>query len=641
MQRLDDRFERQPLHHDPHGSHASHDDGEGGGSHGSHGSHAGAADHGGHHAAAFRRRFWVSLALSLPVIVTSPMIMDWFGYRLAFPGLGLVGPVLGTVIFLWGGWPFLEGGWHELRSRRPGMMLLISMAISVAFTASMATSLGLLHVDFWWELAALVTIMLLGHWLEMRALGQARDALSALAELLPDEADLVEDDGSVRTVPASALRPGHVVLVRAGGRVPADGEIAEGEAELDESMITGESRPVARGPGQRVVAGTVSTDSSLKLRVSAIGEDTALAGIRRLVEQAQSSRSRAQVLADRAAAVLFYVATGAGVATFVVWSALGSPYEAVMRLVTVLVISCPHALGLATPLVTSLSSAIAARAGILVRDRLSLERSRTVDTFLFDKTGTLTRGEHAVVGLAASDPWTEEELLALAAAAEAQSEHPLGRAIVRAARERGLHVPAVTSFRSLPGRGVEAEVDGRRLGVGGPRLLAERGTEEPEELNRWADTYRARGASILYLVDGTTVAGAVALEDEVRPEAGEAVRSLQRLGRRVVLITGDAAQVAEAVARDLGIDEVLAEVLPQDKAAKVAELQHRGRSVAMIGDGVNDAPALARADVGIAIGAGTDVAIESAGLVLAGSDPRSVPAVVSLSRASHRKSVQN
>ena len=605
-----------------------------------HGSRNDHADHGGHadHAEVFRRRFWWSLLLTLPIVATSEMVMEWFRYDLDFPGIELVGPVLGTVVFLWGGWPFLSGGAEELRARQPGMMLLVAMAITVAFTASMATSLGWFDLEFWWELAALVTIMLLGHWQEMKALGQAGDALAALAALLPDEAERVQPGGVIDVVPVDALTLGDLVLIRSGSRVPADGEIVDGSAELDESMITGESRPVAKAAGDRVIAGTVATDSALRVRVDAVGDETALAGIQRLVDEAQRSTSRAQVLADRAAALLFYVAAGAAVVTFVAWSVFDSLDEAVVRVVTVLVISCPHALGLAIPLVVAISSAKAAANGILVKDRLALEQSRTVEAFLFDKTGTLTKGEHTVAAVAGMDGMTEDEVLVLAAAVEADSEHPLARAIVAAAPSPGL---TSTSFRSHTGRGVEAVVGGRRYILGGPALLREQGLGEPAELIGWADGWRGRGAAVLYLVDNEGVLGAVALEDEVRPEAREAVTALQDMGRRVVMITGDAREVADAVAADLGLDEVFAEVLPEDKDAKVAELQGRGLSVAMVGDGVNDAPALARADVGIAIGAGTDVAIESAGLILARSDPRAVVGVIRLSQAAHRKSLQN
>jgi Cu2+-exporting ATPase len=607
----------------------------------SHDDHAGHDKHAGHDPEMFRRRFWLSLLLTLPIVATSDMVMDWLGYSLDFPGMSLVGPLLGSFVFGWGGWPFLAGGVAELRSRQPGMMLLISQAIVVAYVASMATSLERFDLEFWWELAALVTIMLLGHWQEMKAIGQAHGALAALAELLPDDAERVEPDGSVTAVPLAELRPGDVVLVRSGARVPADGEIVDGAAELDESMVTGESRPVPKQVGERVVAGTVSTDSAIRVRVTAVGENTALAGIQRLVAAAQASGSRAQVLADRFAALLFYVATGAGLLTFLAWWSTGNLDDAVVRTVTVLVIACPHALGLAIPLVISISTAVAAKAGILVKDRLALERMRTVDAVLFDKTGTLTRGAHVLRDLATIAGTSDDEALRLAAAVEADSEHPLARAIVVAAGERG-EVGRARDFQSLTGRGVEATVDGARYAVGGPALLRERGLQEPTELSGRVGEWRERGAAVLYLVRDREVIAAFALEDEVRPEAREAVAELRNLGvKRIVMITGDARQVAEAVAADLGVDEVFAEVLPEDKDRAVTELQSRGLTVAMVGDGVNDAPALARADVGIAIGAGTDVAIESAGVVLASSDPRGVIGIIRLSRASYRKMLQN
>jgi Cu2+-exporting ATPase len=599
--------------------------------------------HAGHTTQMFRDRFWVSLALSIPIILYSEMVQMWLSFSMPqFPGSGWVAPVLGTFIFVWGGWPFLKGGFEEAREWRPGMMLLISMAITVAFVASAATTLGLFALDFWWELALLVTIMLLGHWMEMRAVGQASGALEALAALLPDEAERVTD-GTTEKVSIEDLGEGDVVLVRSGGRVPADGEIVEGEAELDESMITGESKPVPKGVGEKVVAGTVATDSSIRVRITDVGEETTLAGIRRLVEEAQGSSSRAQSLADRAAALLFYIATAAGVITFVVWLVLGQLARAIENTVTVLVISCPHALGLAIPLVIAIATGLSARNGILVKDRLALERMRTVDTVLFDKTGTLTKGEPAVAGVAVAegfDGGEEEALLRLAAAVEADSEHPLARAIVAAAGDKG-GVPAADNFRSLTGRGVEAEVSGSAVAVGGPSLLRERGLEEPADLVEAVEGWKARGATILHLIRDGRISGALALEDEIRPESREAVKALHEQVIRVVMITGEARQVADAVAADLGIDEVFAEVLPEDKDKAVAELQRRGERVAMVGDGVNDAPALARADVGIAIGAGTDVAIESAGVVLARSDPRAVLGVVELSKAGYRKMRQN
>jgi Cu2+-exporting ATPase len=650
-------YEAEHLHA-AHGEHHGHvgpaAPGGAGAQHGGHDAHAGHGrhdKHAGHDPEAFRRKFWLSLLLTLPIVATSHMVMGWFGYTLDFAGMAWVGPVLGSFVFFYGGWPFLVGGVREARDRTPGMMLLISMAITVAYVASLATSLGLFALDFWWELAALVTIMLLGHWQEMKAIGQAQGALAALAALLPDDAERVTDDG-VETVPAADLRMGDVVLVRSGARVPADGYIVDGAAELDESMITGESRPVSRSVGDRVVAGTVATDSAIRVKINAVGDDTALAGIQRLVAQAQESSGRAQVLADRFAAMLFYIATAAAAITFVAWWAFGSLSDAVVRTVTVLVIACPHALGLAIPLVIALSTAVAARNGILVKDRLALERMRTVNAVLFDKTGTLTKGAHTVTGVAAAEGFSESEVLRLAGGVEADSEHPLARAIVTAAEQRDGRATA-TDFRSLTGRGVQAVIDSTTYAVGGPALLRELDAKMPVELTERASEWSARGAAVLYLLRidnalGNTAAavGAVALEDEVRPEAREAVEQLRAIGiAKIVMITGDAKPVAEAVAADLGfrpgVDEVFAEVLPADKDQAVADLQARGLTVAMVGDGVNDAPALARADVGIAIGAGTDVAIESAGVVLASSDPRGVIAIVRLSKASYRKMIQN
>jgi P-type Cu2+ transporter len=601
-------------------------------------------DHGGHgdHAAMFRDRLWVTALLAIPIVVWSEHIQMWLGYTAPqFPGADLIAPVLGTVVFLYGGQPFLSGGWQEAKARQPGMMLLIAMAITVAYVASMATSLGLFSQEVWWELALLIAIMLLGHWIEMRAIGQARGALAALAELLPDDAERVADDGTIEVVPVASLARGDVVLVRPGARVPADGTIVEGSADVDESMLTGESNPVARETGDHVVAGTVVADASLRIEVDAVGDDTAIAGIQRMVEEAQSSRSRAQVLADRAAALLFYVAVAAGAITALVWASLGQPALAVDRTVTVLIIACPHALGLAIPLVTAISTSKSARSGILVKDRGALERMRTVDAVLFDKTGTLTRGEHVVADVAVGPSVEVDDLLRLAGAVEADSEHPLARAIHAYAAERAGPLPNADGFRSLTGRGVVATVEGREVAVGGPALIRERDLEPPSEVADATARWVERGAAVLHVVRDGEVIGALALEDEVRDVSRRAVDELHAAGVTVAMITGDARQVADAVAAELGIDEVFAEVLPEDKDAKVAELQDRGMTVAMVGDGVNDAPALARADVGVAIGAGTDVAIESAGIVLASDDPNGVLAIRRLSAATYRKMVQN
>ncbi|WP_298889302.1 heavy metal translocating P-type ATPase [uncultured Serinicoccus sp.] len=579
------------------------------------------------------------LALAVPTVLASQMFAHLLGYELPdLPGLAWVSPVLGTVMYAWGGRPFLTGAVSEVRGRSPGMMLLIGMAITVAFLASWGSTLGVLdeRLDFWWELALLVVIMLLGHWIEMRSLAATSSALDSLAALLPDEAERVEGDSTVTVAPAD-LEVGDVVVVRPGASVPADGRIVDGSASMDESMVTGESTPVRREQGDDVVAGTVATDSGLRVEVTATGDETTLAGIQKLVSQAQSSSTRTQRLADRAAGWLFWFALGAAVVTAVVWSSLGMPDAAVVRAITVLVIACPHALGLAIPLVVSIATERAARGGVLVTDRLALETMRSVDTVLFDKTGTLTLGEPTVTAVEPADGRTEQDVLRLAAAAEADSEHPLARAIVDAAAERGLDVPRSGDFASSPAVGVRAVVDGVTVQVGGPSLLEQEGLPELDVAQRW----RADGAIILHVVADGEVVGALRLADGVRPESREAIDALHTAGVDVVMITGDAQAVADAVAHELGVDRVFAGVRPEDKSSTVAELQAEGRTVAMVGDGVNDAPALAQADVGLAIGAGTDVAIGSAGVVLAGSDPRSVLAVMDLSRASYRTMTQN
>ncbi|NQX34916.1 heavy metal translocating P-type ATPase [Herbiconiux sp. VKM Ac-2851] len=635
-----------------HAEHGGHD--HGGHDHSSH-DHAGHGGHGGHgghdhsgHVAMFRRLFWVMLVVAVPVVAFSSMFAMILGYELPADGpTTFISPILGTVMFVIGGRPFLTGGVDELRAKQPGMMLLIALAITVAFLASWGATLGLLdhQLDFWWELALLIVIMLLGHWIEMRSLAQTTSALDSLAALLPDEAERVDPGsptGSITVAPAD-LVVGDLVIVRPGGRVPADGEITEGTADLDESMITGESKPVTRGPGAHVVAGTVATDTSLRIRVTAVGDDTALAGIQRLVTEAQNSSSRAQRIADVAAGWLFWFALGSAIITAVVWTLVGSPDDAVIRTITVLVIACPHALGLAIPLVVSIATERAAKAGILVKDRLALETMRTVDTVLFDKTGTLTKGAHVVTSITPAPGSAEADVLALAAAAESDSEHPLARAIVEAGRMRGLTLPPATAFTSSPAVGVSARITDTAghtatVHVGGPRLLEEHAAHP---LASFAGGVEATSDTVLHVLRDHEVIGRITLADEIRPESRSAVDELRRQGVEVVMITGDADPVAQAVAAELGITRVFAGVRPEDKAAKVAELQAEGRTVAMVGDGVNDAPALARADVGIAIGAGTDVAIASAGVILASDDPRSVLSVIRLSKAGYRKMTQN
>jgi Cu2+-exporting ATPase len=611
-----------------------------------HSGHAGHAAHAGHSVAMFRDKFWLSFALTIPTLVWGHMLPRALGYAPPqFPGSHLIPPVLGTVVFFYGGWPFIEGARRELRARLPGMMTLIALAITVAFGFSLAVTLGFPGMPLWEELATLVTVMLLGHWIEMRSIAQAQGALAELAKLLPNTAVRVVRDGGaerVEEVPVTALSEGDLVLVRPGARIPADGVVREGDSAVNESMITGESRLVEKHPGDRVIAGTVNEAGSLRVEVTGVGEKTMLAGIMRLVEQAQQSRSRAQALADRAAYWLTIIALGSGSLTFVVWLAVGAPIEfAIERLVTVLVIACPHALGLAIPLVIAISTTLGARSGLLVRDRRGLEEARLLDVIVFDKTGTLTLGEYRVVALRTLGGLSESDALRLAAAVEQDSEHPVARAIVASARERGLDLPRAVDFKAVPGHGAQAAVDGRRLAVGGPNLLGRIGVQPPQELAEFAQAAAARREGVVYLLEGDRVLAAFAVADAIRPESPEAISRLHQLGLEVAMLTGDSKAVADAVARDLGIDTVFAQVLPDEKAGKIQELQRQGKRVGMVGDGVNDAPALVTADVGIAIGAGTDVAVEAADVVLVRSDPRDVPRIIALSRVSYRKMVQN
>jgi P-type Cu2+ transporter len=590
----------------------------------------------------FRSRFWISLALTIPTVAWGHMLAAVTGWHApAFPGSTLVAPVLGTIVFLYGGQPFLRGAVPELRERRPGMMTLISLAIVVAFGFSAAVTLGYRGMPLWDELATLVTVMLLGHWIEMRSITRAQGALQELAKLLPGTATRLEGDREVE-VPLDALRDGDLILIRPGARIPADGLVRAGESSVDESMLTGESRPVRRIPGERVVAGTVNGDGSLRVEVTGTGERTALAGIMRLVEQAQASKSRAQALADRAAFLLTVVAVAAAVLTIAVWALAGADGGFIVeRVVTVLVIACPHALGLAIPLVIAISTAVGAGSGLLVRDRRGLEEARRLDRVVFDKTGTLTLGAHRVVALRTDGGVGEDEALRIAAAVERDSEHSVARAIVTTAQERRIEVPAAAGFEAIPGYGARAGVDGHEWRVGGPNLLRRDHVQPSAALETFARERGEGGEAVVYLVDGTRAVAAFAIADAIRPESAEAVRRLRELGIEAVMLTGDARPVAEAVARELGITEVHAEVLPGRKVEIVQALQHGGKKVAMVGDGVNDAPALVAADVGIAMGAGTDVAVEAGDIVLVRSDPRDVPRIVALSRATYRKMIQN
>jgi Cu2+-exporting ATPase len=603
--------------------------------------HSGHTQHSDHSASMFRDKFWLSLTLTLPVVFWSADVQHWLGYRApTFPGSRLIPAILGMIIFVYGGSVFIQGAGGELSRRQPGMMTLISLAIVVAFTASMAAALGFFQVDVWWELSTLISVMLLGHWLEMHAVTQAQGALHALAALLPDSAERVTNSG-IEQVSLAELRVGDVVLVRPGFRVPADGIVLEGTADVDESLITGESRAIPKEPGTTVVGGTVAAGGSLRVRVRSVGEETTLSGIMRLVAAAQASGSRAQALADRAAAFLFYVAVAAGTLTFAYWWLAGDRKHALIRTATVLVIACPHALGLAIPLVIAISTAIGARNGLLVKDRLALERARNLDVVIFDKTGTLTRGAPVLSGVAVVTGVDEGEMLGLASAVEANSEHPIATAIVTGASRRGVNPEEATSFEALPGLGARSTVNGQSLAVGGPRLLADAAAAVPSEVHAAVSAWTSEGRTVLYVLRGGAVIGSLAVEDEIRSESAEAVKALHELGIRVAMITGDSQTVADSVAKRLGVDEVAAEVLPADKASAVEQFQAGGKRVAMVGDGVNDAPALATADVGIAIGAGTDVAVESAGIVLVRSDPRDVVRAIELSRAAYQKMVQN
>lgn len=600
-------------------------------------------DHEGHSPGMFRDRFWVSLVLTLPVVFWSGHIQELLGYEAPeFPGSRWIPPVLGTVVFFYGGLVFLKGAWGELKDRLPGMMTLISLAIMVAFVFSWVVELDLLEAEpLWWELATLVAVMLLGHWIEMRSISRAQGALGELAELLPDKATRITDSGE-EEVRVDELRDGDLVLVRPGEGFPADGVVRKGSGTVDESAITGESRPVRKEEGNQVVAGTLNGDSSLRVEVTGTGDDTKLSGIMRLVSDAQESRSRAQHLADRAARLLTVVALASAVLTVVGWQLAGAELDfSVIRTVTVLVIACPHALGLAVPLVVAISTTKGAQAGLLVRDRRGLEEARKLDAVIFDKTGTLTLGEHRVVQITVADGVDEDEALRIAAAVESDSEHPIARGIMESARERELEIPSAEGFEALTGKGVRATVDGTEYLMGGPQLVDEAEARIPSPLEESAEEAGDRGQAAIYLIREGEALAVFAVADAIRDESREAVQALQEEGLEVAMLTGDSEKVARAVAEELGIETVFAQVLPDDKASKVRELQEQGKRVAMVGDGVNDAPALATADIGIAIGAGTDVAVEAGHIVLVRSDPRDIPRILTLSAATYKKMLQN
>ncbi len=617
--------------------------------HGAHGHQGDHEDHGAHtdhtgHEGMFRRRFWVSLVLSVPVIFFSEFIQDVFGYSApTFPGSVWITPVLSVIIFAYGGIPFLSMARTELENREPGMMMLISLAITVAFVYSIASLFLEGTTPFFWELVTLIDIMLLGHWMEMRSVRQASGALDELAKLMPDTAERVTESGDTEEVPVSELGEGDVVLVRPGASVPADGEVVEGESSVDESMITGESRPVDKEPGSEVVAGTVNQDGSLRVRVTKTGDETTLAGIMRLVDEAQQSKSRTQLLADRAAGWLFYVALGVAAITAIAWVvAVGFNIGVLERVVTVLVIACPHALGLAVPLVVAINTSTAAQNGMLIRDRIAMEEARNLDTVMFDKTGTLTKGEQGVVGVETAGDWDEERAFEVAAGVEGDSEHMIARAIRNAAEERGVQRASVSKFENLRGLGVRATVDGEVVHLGGPNLIEKLGIDRPDDITAFAEEAGSNAQTVIYLIhDESEVMAAFALADVIREESRQAIEALHEMGIEVAMLTGDSEDVAKAVSEELGIDQYFAEVLPEEKDTKVEQLQSEGKLVAMVGDGVNDAPALTRADVGIAIGSGTDVAIESGDIILVDNNPLDVVRLIKLSKASYRKMQEN
>ena len=598
--------------------------------------------HAGHSVAMFRDKFWWSVALTVPTVVWSPMIQQWLHFQApTFPGSRYIPAIFGTILFFYGGMVFLQGAVREIKDRLPGMMTLISLAIVVAFGFSLAVTLGVEGMDLWWELSTLITIMILGHWIEMRSIAQAQGALQELAKLVPDTAVRLVGD-KPEEVPVSDLREGDIILLRPGSSVPADGVVIDGTSAVNEAMITGESRPLEKKPDDKVIAGTVNGAGSLRVKVAAVGERTALAGIMRLVAQAQTSRSRAQALADRAAFFLTVVAIVSAVITLVAWLLVGaSPAFAVERVVTVLVIACPHALGLAIPLVISISTTLGARAGLLVRNRRGLEEARNLNAVFFDKTGTLTRGEFRVVETTPAPGLSADDALRLAASVEQDSEHTIAQGVVKSAQERGLSLSRAEQFQAIPGQGVKAVVEGRSLLIGGPALLRQLGFELPPVLREAVDRATSRAQTAITLIEGRTPLAVFAVADAIREESREAVRRLQEQGIEVIMMTGDAKPVADAVAKELGIETVFAEVLPDQKASKIQEVKRSGKRVAMVGDGVNDAPALLTADVGIAIGAGTDVAVEAGDVVLIRNDPRDVSRIITLSKATYRKEVQN
>jgi Cu2+-exporting ATPase len=621
------------THHENHADHKAHD---------SHSNHISHIDHSGHEEL-FRRRFWICLVLAIPVLLFSPTLQEWLGFSIPeFTGSSLIVPFLSLVIFLYGGLPFIRMAVPEIKNRKPGMMTLISLAISVAFVYSIVAFFLLSTETFFWELATLIVIMLLGHWLEMRSVRKASGALNELAKLMPDLAERINDDGSIEKVELQHLNSNDLVLIRPGSSIPADGEVVDGESEINESLLTGESKPIWKAPGDKVIGGTINGDGSLRVRVSATGDKTTLAGIMRLVQEAQSSKSDTQLLADKAAGWLFYIAVAAAILTAVIWIiAVGLDSEVIARVATVLVIACPHALGLAIPLVVAITTSKSAQNGILIRDRMAMENARNINTVVFDKTGTLTKGEFGVVNTETITGWEEEDAIGLATALEADSEHMIAKGIRQFAEERKVVSPSIREFEAIKGRGVKAIWNGKTVYLGGPRLLEMLSLETPKVLQDFVKASNVKSRTVVFLIVGAEVVAAIALADVIRAESKKTVQKLHQMGIEVAMLTGDSKPVAQEVADALEIDQYFAEVLPEHKDRQVAQLQQENKIIAMVGDGVNDAPALTRADIGIAIGSGTDVAVESAGIILVDNDPMDVVRIIELSKASYRKMKEN
>ena len=606
--------------------------------HGSHEHH----DHTGHEDM-FRKKFWISSLISIPVLLFSPAVQDFLNYQMPdFFGSQWITPIFSIVVFFYGGLPFIDMARPEIKNKKPGMMTLISLAIGVAFIYSIAAILFPIGTTFFWELVTLIDIMLLGHWIEMRSVRQASGALNELAKLMPDEAEKIDSSGNVVIVASSTLRTDDLILVRPGANVPADGIVIDGDSLVNESMITGESKPVQKNSADKVIAGTINGDGSLRIKVSATGDETALAGIMRLVEQAQLSKSDTQILADKAAGWLFYVALGTAFITAIAWTiAIGFDVKIIARVATVLVIACPHALGLAVPLVVAITTDKGAKNGILIRDRLALEKAREINTVIFDKTGTLTIGEFGVVEIISQEGQTKEEVLSIAAAIEGDSEHTIAKGIRNEAQRLNLSLPKVTAFEAIKGRGVKAVINKNKVYIGGPKLLELLNISLTNQFMDFENKTNNKGQSVIHVIREDEIIGSIALADVIREESKLAIKKLHEMNIDVVMLTGDSKAVAQTVSDELNIDQFSAEVLPEDKDKVVMNLQAEGKLVAMVGDGVNDAPALTRADVGIAIGSGTDVAVESAGIILVKSNPLDVVKIFALSRASYKKMIQN